>query len=276
MAHDIEIAFVKQFEREVHEAYQRQGSLLRGTVRTKNSIVGASTTFQKVAKGAASQKARHGRVSPMNLDHSNVECFLADWYAGDWVDKLDELKINHDERGIVVNAGAWALGRKTDEMITTALDTAGSPGAVNLSTFDIAALTAWVTDLGAKDVSISVGDVFCVVSWKVWSKIITLQQFSSAEYVGADLPFKMPAGQQWREWMGVVWMPFTGLSGAATAKKCHMYHRTAVGHAIGAETSTDITWQGPEVSYWINNMMSQGAVLIDGTGVEVRVINENA
>ena len=35
MSFTVDQSFVKQFEREVHEAYQRQGSLLRGSVRTK-------------------------------------------------------------------------------------------------------------------------------------------------------------------------------------------------------------------------------------------------
>src|SRR3546814_9265765 len=51
----IDLSFVKQFEREVHEAYQRQGSLLRATVRSKNNVKGASTTFQKIGKGVASR-----------------------------------------------------------------------------------------------------------------------------------------------------------------------------------------------------------------------------
>lgn len=97
MATSIDQAFVKQFEREVHEAYQRQGSKLRNTVRTINNVKGASTTFQKVGKGVASTKSTHGMVPVMNLDHTNVECTLQDFYAGDWVDKLDELKINIDE-----------------------------------------------------------------------------------------------------------------------------------------------------------------------------------
>ena len=58
----------------------------------------------------------------MNLDHTNVECTLEDYYAGDWVDHLDELKTNIDERQVIANAGAYALGRKSDEMIITALD----------------------------------------------------------------------------------------------------------------------------------------------------------
>ena len=59
----------------------------------------------------------------MNVDRTPVEVPAAgDYYAGDWVDQLDELKINIDERQVVANAGAYALGRKTDELIIAALD----------------------------------------------------------------------------------------------------------------------------------------------------------
>ena len=43
MSTSIDQAFVKQFEREVHQAYQRQGSKLRPTVRVKNGVLGSST-----------------------------------------------------------------------------------------------------------------------------------------------------------------------------------------------------------------------------------------
>ena len=111
-------------EADVHLAYQQTGSKLKSTVRSKNNIVGYSTTFQKVGKGTASVKARHGLVPVMNLDHEPVECMLYDYYAGDWVDSLDELKTNIDERRIIASAGAYALGRKTDDLIISALKNA--------------------------------------------------------------------------------------------------------------------------------------------------------
>ena len=122
MATTIDQSFIRQFEREVHEAYQRMGSKLRQAVRSKTNIKGASTVFQKVGKGTAATKSRHGNVPVMNLDHSNVTCTIEDFYAGDWVDKLDELKINIDERQVIASAGAYALGRKTDELIIRELD----------------------------------------------------------------------------------------------------------------------------------------------------------
>src|SRR3546814_15670349 len=90
----IDLSFVKQFEREVHESYQRQGSLLRATVRSKNNVKGASTTFQKIGKGVASTKARHGKVTPMNVEHTPVHCTPKAFYAGDYVHNLGEAKLD--------------------------------------------------------------------------------------------------------------------------------------------------------------------------------------
>ena len=58
----------------------------------------------------------------MNINHVPVEIALVDFYADDWVDRLDELKMNHDEKTVVAQAGAYALGRKTDDLIITGLD----------------------------------------------------------------------------------------------------------------------------------------------------------
>jgi len=130
MSTSLDQAFIKQFEREVHEAYQRQGSKLRGTVRTITNVNGSTAVFQKVGKGTAGTKSTHGMVPVMNLSHSNIEVTLADYYAGDWVDKLDELKINIDERQVIANAGAYAMGRKTDQLIINALDEQSDSGQI--------------------------------------------------------------------------------------------------------------------------------------------------
>lgn len=130
MSTQISEAFVKQFQADVHLAYQQTGSKLKNMVRSQNNVKGSSTVFQKVGKGVASGKARHGLVPVMSLDHTPVECELQDYYAGDWVDALDELKINHDEKQVIVNAGAYALGRKTDELIINALASASAANDV--------------------------------------------------------------------------------------------------------------------------------------------------
>ena len=133
MSLSIDQAFIKQFEREVHESYQRQGSKLRPTVRTKTGVRGSSTIFQMVGKGSANTKSRHGMVPVMNVEHTNAEATLTDFYAGEWVDRLDELKINIDERQVLANAGAFALGRKTDDLIITSLS--ASPNSAGTDSY---------------------------------------------------------------------------------------------------------------------------------------------
>ena len=47
---DLSPSFIKAFEGEVHNAYQRQGSKLRDTVRARRGVMGSSVTFRKVGR----------------------------------------------------------------------------------------------------------------------------------------------------------------------------------------------------------------------------------
>ena len=125
-------AFVKQYEADLKLAYQRRGSKLRNTVRLKTGVVGESVTFQKLGKGVAQTKARHANVPVMNAVHSKAVANMADYYAGDYVDKLDTLKLNIEERQGQIDTGAYACGRALDDIIIDALDVGvGSTRLVN-------------------------------------------------------------------------------------------------------------------------------------------------
>ncbi len=266
MATSISQAFVKQFEREVHEAYQRMGSKLKGTVRSINNVKGASAVFQKVGKGTASTKSTHGMVPVMNLDHSSIECSLQDFYAGDWVDHLDALKVNMDERQVIANAGAYALGRKTDEMILSALGAATQniipDGAIGLTKDKV--LNAFEI-LGGADVPDD-GQRFAVVGWKQWSDLLQIDEFGNADYIGSEeLPWQ---GSQAKRWLGTTWIPHSALpDNGASVRSCFWFHKTAIGHASGSDVQTDISWHGDRAAHFVNNMMSQGASLIDENGI---------
>ena len=268
MATSIDQAFIKQFEREVHEAFQRQGSKLRSTVRVINNVQGSEAVFQKVGKGTASTKSTHGMVPVMNLDHSSVTATLQDFYAGDWVDRLDELKVNIDERQVIANAGAYALGRKADELIITKLDgvSASQDVAHDNTGLSLSKVLEAQAMLGEADVPDD-GERFAVVGWKQWNDLLQIPQFASADYVAADqLPFQ--ATMQAKKWLGTLWIPHSGLPvDGSDIRSCFWYHKTAIGHGSGADVETDITWHGDRAAYFVNNMMSQGSVLIDETGI---------
>lgn len=264
MAVDVSDSFIRHFQAEVHTSYQQMGSKLRNTVRVKNDITGATTTFQKVGKGTASTKARHGKVPVMNVDHEPVECQLYDYYAGDWVDQLDELKTNINEQQVVARAGAYALGRKTDELIITALDAVTNYAADGSDGLTKAKVLVAFEMLGEADVPDD-GERYAIIGWKQWSDLLGIEEFANADYVGDDdLPWK---GTQAKRWLGTLWMPHSGLTKADSVRYCYWYHKTAIGHAIAADVKTDITWHGDRAAHFVNNMMSQGACLVDPTGV---------
>jgi hypothetical protein len=285
MATTITEAFVRQYESEVHHLFQRQGGYLRPAVRVKDNIVGTSTTFQKIGTGIATTKARHGVITPMNQDHTAVTCTLADFYAGDWVDKLDEAKINHDERMAIAMGGAWALGRKVDDQIITILDTT-TTSAVTWLYGTVAAiensLLASVRSLDSANVP-NDGQRFCALSPHAYSAAMKVESFASADYVA---PGNMPMEQgmpvfTWRRWMNVLWTVHTGLS----TNKGFIWHKFAVGYATGNHpgnaaqgqaVSADITWHGDRAAHFINHSMSGGAVLIEAAGVTELTLNDSA
>jgi hypothetical protein len=288
MSTSIDNAFVKQYETDVKHVFQRQGSIFRNAARHKPNVVGTSTTFQKVGRGTATTKARHGLVTPMNQEHTPVACTLADFYAGDYVDKLDEAKTSINEREVIARGGAMALGRKIDDQIMTALDTT-TQSAVTLTVTSRAAILAslltFVEALYANDVP-NDGMLYGALTPRMWSQAMTVEAFSKSDYVGFDgLPFKegAPIGK-WKDWMGVKWTMHTGLPGRGTASaKCFLWHRDAVGYAsaksagnlAGNEAvAADIQWIGPRVAHWVNHMMSGGACLIDDSGVIEGTVND--
>lgn len=282
MSTSITTAFITDYDAKVHEVFQRKGSYLKESVRIKDNVIGSTAVFQKIGTGTATTKARHGTITPMNQTHTAPSTTLADFYAGDWVDKLDEAKININERDVLASGGAMALGRKVDSQITTVLDTT-TQSTITLTVTSKATVLATAIEFAEAAWSNDVpndGEVYAITTPRYWSQLMTVDQFQNADYVGADgQSFKQgPAiGKgRWKEWMGIKWKMQTGLPGAGTATaKCFVYHKTAVGYAIaqsagniaGNESvAADITWHGDRAAHFVNHMMSGNAVMIDDTG----------
>lgn len=260
----IDVSFIKHFEADVHTAYQQQGSKLKNTVRSKNNVAGASTTFQIIGSMTATTKTRNGQITASHVTHAPVVCSLTDYYAGEWVDHLDELKVGHDERKALALAGAYALGRKTDDLIITALTTATQTVGANTEGLTKDRILKAFTTLNQNDVPDD-GERYALVSPAQWNQLLSLEEFSSANYVGDAYP--MLNGSESRKWMGIVWIMHNGLPKTTTTHTCFIYHKSAVGHASGQDIKTDITWHGDYAAHFVNNMMSQGACLIDPKGV---------
>ena len=292
MSTSIDTSFITSYEAKVAEVFQRQGSYLKDAVRVKDNVIGSTAVFQKIGKGTATTKARHGTITPVNQTHTAPSVTLADFYAGDWVDKLDEAKIKSNVRDAIASGGAMALGRKVDDQITTVLDTTTST-VITLTVTSKAAVLATAIEFAEAAWDNDVpndGQVYAVVTPRYWSQLMTLEQFNRSEFVDSSgMAFKQgPAvGRgKWKDWMGIKWKMQTGLPGAGTASaKVWIWHKMAIGYAVaqaagnvaGNESvSADITWHGDRSSHFVNHMMSGNAVMIDDTGVIEGTLNDTS
>lgn len=261
----IDEAFVRQYESELHNYFQRMGSKLRNSVRTRMNVKGKSTTFQTYGTATATQKTRSGDVPRSNPAHGPIEVSLQDWYVQVGVDQLDLLKIDHDERAGIVTAGGAALGQKLDQMIIDALgDTTRTSGTyaagVTSATLHAAIEKYWETDVPEDDQS------YGVLSNHAWQEFKKITEVSSSDYVGDLYPWLK--GRKAYTWEDIVWMHHTGLPLAAGDNRdCFLYHKSAVALAVGEEISTDWWWNGKAQEWVLTMKLSAGCELIDERGV---------
>jgi hypothetical protein len=108
---------------------------------------------------------------------------------------------------------------------------------------------------------------FAVVGWKQWTELLAIPEFVSSDYIGdSGLPFATT--MQAKQWLGTIWIPHSGLPiDGSDIRSCCWFHKNAVGHASASDIQTDITWHGDRAAHFVNNMMSQGAGLIDQNGI---------
>jgi len=265
----IEATFIEEFEAEVHVAYQRMGSKLRNTLRSKPAN-SKRVHFPKYGTLAATQKPRAADVEPGNADHTRVYADIADYVAGDYVDSMDEIKTNLAERQLASNAVSYAFGRKIDEVITTTLD-----GATNVTAHGSTGLTAAKINpvfeyFGNNDVPDD-GRRFWPVSPAGWVDLLSIAAFTQAEYVGYDqLPYR--GGMTAKRWFSFMWFTFSGLPLSSTTRKTFCYHYGSTGVAYNKEPNVDIDWIPHKRSWLIAGDLALGAVIIDNTGLyEVQI-----
>lgn len=264
MSQEIVNVFINEYEPMVHMAYQQKSSRLRGTVRTKTNVNAESVYFPKAGVGTAVKKARHGKIQPMSIDHDKVRCFIEAYYAGDWIDEADMVRTNINERQVIAETAAAALGRNTDDLIITAalgttqeITEAGSDGLTKAKFLD--ALKTFGDNENFE------GDITCVVGPQQWNDLLNITEFANAYYIDSK-PFpNMPYKQA--NWLGVNFIMSNRLPVASGKRTILLYNKTAIGHAMNSDITTMAQFNAERDSYWVVSKNMEGACLIDEAGV---------
>jgi len=264
MANTIDQTFITDYDSEVHAAYQQFGSKLRNCVRLKQLNPGQVARFPTLGKGTATDKARNGDVVPMNPTHSYKEATATDKYAPEYIDKLDDIKNNIEERALYARAGANALGREVDSRITTALNAVTTNVIADGSTgLTVYKLLLAMSKLNAKDVPDD-GERWGVLGAQQWEEFLAIARITSADYVTGYPTMK---GTQIVNWRGIKWFYHSNLPTSSSIRSCFLFHKNSVGLAENKSITTEINYVPQKAAFLVNSMMSCGVVVIDEEGI---------
>lgn len=276
MSDNITKSFIVEYGTEVHVVFQDKGKKLSNCVRTVNNVQGKSHVFQIFGKGEATEKSRHSKITYMNVDQNTVECALKKYYAAEPVDDLDLYMNNIDEKRKLAETSAMALGRKSDSLIKTAAykttrsiakDYGETPGtAVGFTLKKAKKLhrmfgQSYIFDAGGRN--------FVFVGSEQFENLLDIDQFANADYIGSDeAPFKM-SGLQGKRWLGFEWYTWDSLDRSTKTRKCIAFNENCIGHAIGKDIVTTVSFLEESDDWLIKSKMLMGAELIDETGVVI-------
>lgn len=262
MSVHVPTSFIQLYASEVKAAYQREGALLRQAVRVREGMGAERIYFPKLGKGMATAKGRHADVVPMNIEHDRVYADPKDFYAPEYIDELDQVKINWSLRSEYVRSSAWALGRQTDNLIIDAA--LGTTNEQTKSALDLAAITGISEELINNDVPLD-RQRWAVISPGYLSDILNINGATSSDFTREQI---LNTGTAPAYWMGFNWIVHTALGDHRDDKMNGIFfHTSALGLAIARDIQTSVDWIPTKVAWLVNSWMSMDAVMIENDGI---------
>ena len=121
-AETIPIAFVHDFQAEIHRLAAQRMTKLRGAVRVKTGVVGKDTTFNRLGPSElAPMNVRHGDTTYLNAQHSTRRAKPTDKGGALLLDKMDEWKVLIAPMNDYAMNLAESANRFYDDLIIAAL-----------------------------------------------------------------------------------------------------------------------------------------------------------
>jgi hypothetical protein len=279
MAINLSTAFVTLFDAEVKQAYQAQ-AVLRGAIRVRSGVEGATYKFPKIGKGVAQVRIPQTDVAPLNVTYGQVTVNLSDFIAAEYSDIFMQAKVNFDERRELVQVVSNAIGRRQDQLILDALINSGTANTVassiggNNTNLNVAKLRAAAEQLNTKNVPMDNRHI--VIHASSLSSLLGETSVTSSDFntvkalvqgdINTFLGFTFHVLGDREE---------GGLPIASGDRKVFAFHKDAVGMAEGIAPKTEINYIPEKTSFLVASMFSAGAVAIDAEGIVQITCDEN-
>jgi hypothetical protein len=272
MAINLSTAFVTLFDAEVKQAYQAQ-AVLRGAVRLRSGVEGATYKFPKIGKGVAQVRVPQTDVSPLNVSYGQVTVTLEDYIAAEYSDIFMQQKVNFDERRELVQVVSNAIGRRQDQLILDALNASSTSLTVDNdiggadSNLNVAKLRETKRLLDAKNVPMD--NRHLIIHADSLASLLGETSVTSSDFntvkalvqgdINTFLGFTFHTLGD-RDEGG---LPIDG----SLDRTVYAFHRDALGMAEGIAPKTEINYIAEKTSFLVASMFSAGSVAIDDEGI---------
>ena len=269
MSTKISQVFQDYFDAEVKAAYGADSGL-QSTVYTKTGVVGNKAYFRKAGKGTATAHTSGQDRAFMNPEFTQVPCNLSGWDAFDYADNLDETYTNVNEIKELADIAGVALRCKKDDLVINAMNL-GFNATKNLVDSSANALKV-ANLLEAKkkldDVGVDNMDRTFIHDASQLQALLGTTEVTSTDYNSV----KALVNGEVNTFLGCKFILIPtrangGLPLAGGVRTSFMYHKRAVGLALGKDIKTEMYYDGRRGGYIVGGSFSAGAVVIDDEGV---------
>jgi len=306
MALENEAWFIHAVSENVTQLAQQKRSKIRGSVFTKDGVIGKTYPFQRLAATSMVAASRDTAISFINPGQTKRRAILEDFQVAVLIDDFDKVKELANPESEFAMALVKSRERQLDDLVigkatgdtggilglATSVDEANeSTGTVALSAEVTAAGTgAQAIANGSANMTLSkildakqlmdINDVddedrYFFYSPQAMRKMLSITEITNSDYntikalAGGGLPMDY-------KWCGFYWRMTTRLPKSGNIRSCIAVQKNAVGLAIGMVKEVDVH-RNP--NYWNNVQcivkLSAGAVRIDASGVVQVDIDES-
>ena len=285
MSFEITTAFTKQFKDNIRLLSQQEGSMLEMAVDVENDLTGDAFFFEQMGSVEARDKTVRFQESPqMDTPHRRrmVTPNDADW--GDFIDKIDKVKMLISPESKYIKQSIYAMGRKIDDhIIEAATGTAmtGKNGATPIvlpstqklnvtvggsgssTGMNVAKLIAAKSLFGKNEVNIKAPDnkLYFVHSQQQLDDLLAVTQTTSTDYAA----IKALVNGEITYFMGFEFINIErlGLDGD-DIRTCFAFAKSGIGLGKWADIQTEVSKRSDRSYAWYAyTCMSVGATRLE-------------
>lgn len=272
MSRNISPVFQDAYDAEVKRAYG-QKRLLAGTTREKSVEDAKSVYFRKKGKGIAQLHNPGSERTAMNVEYSQVQCNLQDWEAFDYVDKFDVLKFNFSEAKELAEVASDALGLRMDQIVIDAIAAGYDSSNMKFGTTNTALTVATLKSgvMALRKNGVPNANLTFIHSVQQLSDLLDTTAVTSSDYNSV----KALVQGEVDTFLGVKFICIADnrtegglpLANAGVDVIGFVYHKDAVGFALGQNIETEMSWEATKRAWLVGGDFSAGAVVIDDKGI---------